>query len=262
MRLLLALALLLSLASGASAQYAANCPTYNTTAFGTYPGLAVITNCSINAGKYDIVLITATGETSCTVGTDASLALYGGTGPYPDSAMGANFNGSIAGTVLTVPSMVTPYPQFKIVAGQTLYDNKSGAGIPNNGTTGSTLTIVGQVTPLLTGESPGGVGRYNVSASVTVASELMWALSPPPPSGRITLTVQMEQGNCAAGKQIVTITGVIPTGALGGSTFFPVWALLTLTSEDLGTGPASSSWEHGQITIVAPTIPGPGAILQ
>ena len=79
--------------------------------------------------------------------------------PIIKKAIDAEFTGSISSTTLTV----TAFAEGRIEAGQTL----SGTGV----TAGT--TIVSQVTPLLSGETIGQIGRYTVSASQTVGSTTM-----------------------------------------------------------------------------------------
>lgn len=258
-RIILFLCILLC-SSAAHAQLAVNCPTYNTTEF-TTGRAAVLSACTISTGPFDTVYVTAIGETTCGPGSDVSLILVTGTGAGPYPSTGANFNGSITGGVLTITSMVTPYPAFTVATGQTLFDAGSGSGIPNGSATcngspckGSNLTITGPLT------GSGGVGTYSVSDnSVTVGAELMWALNIAEPEGKPPNSLliskgTLEQFNCTNGTSIIMVSATLPAG-----TFAPNnlnWVSIMLTSESISGGlPKSASWNNGQITMFAPGVP-------
>jgi hypothetical protein len=158
--------------------------------------------------------------------------------------LGASFNGSITGGILTISSMVTSSPPYNIEIGQTLFDASSGSNIPG-GVNGSTLTIIGQT----------DATHYTVSNSgITVGSEQMWSLNvatgKPPSSIQISKGI-IEHLACQNGKTfIVNMSGVLPNNDL--STNLNIWASVLLTSESIaGHNSQSASWNNGQITMVA-----------
>jgi hypothetical protein len=123
----------------------------------------------------------------------AAGTIFGGASATASSiaAGSSSVTGSIAGNLMTVT----------VVGSGTLYPGTSisGTGIP----TGPAPQIVSQVTPLLAGETAGGIGRYNLNTG-----EITFA------SGTITgaygiLTIGTATGTFAVGD--VLTGGTIPT---------------------------------------------------
>jgi hypothetical protein len=130
----------------------------------------------------------ATGKvTFATAGT-----VFGGASATSSSIAASTFSvtGSIAGSLMTV----TVVGSGTVVAGASI----SGTSIP----TAPAPQIVSQVTPLLAGETAGGVGRYNLNVGeITAASETI--------SGTYgTLTIGTATGTFAVG-DVLTGTNVV-----------------------------------------------------
>lgn len=248
-RLLLAFIFLIGIVPACSAQYAYNCPTYDTIAFdASLSGVAVIADCQINTGVTGAVLAVATGTITCGANSDYAATMFATSLTY---SLGANFNGSLVGTTLTVSNMITP-TQFTIQSGQFLYDNLSGAGIPlNNG--GSTVSVTGQLTSTEPDGALGLRGTYSVSTAATVSSELMWALTKagPLPSKAQIAHGPVEQLACRNGtSQLVTIVGAVPAAAFIPN--FNLHIILTISAENIGgMNPQSASFKNGQISVIS-----------
>lgn len=230
----------------ASAQAAWTCPTQDTVVLNSHQS-SVISSCLVNTGFYDTLYVSATGQVTCNSGSDAALSLIVSS---VQPVLGSSFIAQIASGIMTVSSMVTPFPQYGIDFGTILSDNNNGTGIPNTGPFGSNLTILGQISG-----TTSGVGTYTVSpSSVTVASEQMWALNnynvKPPISSR-QIRELLEHTTCTGGNNfIVTLQGQLPANQF--SPNHPLWLILALTSEKFPSV-KSSSWTNGQINAFTPT---------
>jgi hypothetical protein len=139
----------------------------------------------------------------------AAGTVFGGASSTGSTIANTTFSvtGSIAGNLMTV----TAVGSGTIVNGSSI----SGTGIP----TSPAPKVVSQVTPLLAGETTGGVGRYNLNvAEITAASETISGTY-----GTLTLggasTVPFAVGDVVTGTGITAVTKVsqILTGTGGGA---------------------------------------------
>jgi hypothetical protein len=278
-RILLAVALLLW-AGSAQAQVATNCSTYDTTVLtsGTASALA---NCTINSGPYDTIYVMAVGEVTCGPVGDIALILVAGTGPAstPYGSLGANFNGSIASSVLTISSMITPYPEFAVRVDQTVSNSSlswSGGIVTVTTSAPHSFNIIGSRI-IISGATPSGYNGTYAIRSIADSTHLTYALDSDPGSetvaGSTTYPGQLlNDGQSGAGiptstvtvngGSSITITGQLTSteagGALGGRGTYsvsnasgvtvalePIWALNVGVS--LGGPPNSRQISRGPI---------------
>lgn len=249
--------LFLAFATPALAQSAVNCPIYDTTVL-SVGNSKLISNCSLNNGPYDTMFTSIVGETTCQTGNSSEFtAAVGLLSPptFTGPGTGAHIRGTISGGVLSVNSMVTPFPGFGITLGDYLHDGQSGAGIPSLTTPsaqGTHLTVVSQIDG-----TTGGVGHYSVSdATVNVAvEEDIWSLptyygstTARPPSS-VAMLRNLDVSACSNGK-----TYIFSADTLVNAQFNPninMW-LTWLFSGPLsggGTTSKSASFNNGQMTM-------------
>jgi hypothetical protein len=150
------------------------------------------------ASRYSDIIDMQISRTSKMISADVMVDRPNGIDCYA----GTTFVGSISGTVLTVASITGA--SGNIYIGQYL----TGTGIP----VGTTITSLGT--------GLGGTGTYNISTSLTVSSETIYAGAINPPSGIVVgsisgtvLTVtSVTAGSIAVGK---VITGTATTAGTG-----------------------------------------------
>lgn len=253
------------LTTPAYAQLAGSCQMYDTTSLSVNAS-AVISDCTANTGKYGNIYVSVTGELSCIANNSnlTGIQLFA-MSSITHKPLGARVTASITGGVMTVTSMLTPWPSnFAIEPGSTtfLFDSQNGAGIPK-GSTGSTLTVVNQLTNTDITGLAGGTGTYTVSdATVTVASETIWVLYNSLSTGGGAGTVAigrdtLEHSMCRNGNTyIVTRTGFPST--LGTNAI--VRFILVLLSETTGGNPGTSIWNNGLISWATPGTFGGGIV--
>jgi hypothetical protein len=258
---LVAIGILIGLASTPSnAQYAYSCVTYDTTAWSTaFFGAVVLSDCRVNTGPNDVVEVSAMGQISCGPTSDFAGNIFAVTVPFNP---GASFDGRTSGNTLTVTNMRTPYPQFFLGAGLTLYDAASGANIPIS----PPLTITGQSSSAEPDGALGGKGDYTLSASLSVSDETMWALVPNVGTlaGRAAISHgPMEQLACQNGTtQDISLTGRLAKALIPN---FSARVYVTMSAEQIGGNPPqSASWKNGEFAIwtIGSRGGGKGQILQ
>lgn len=143
------------------------------------------TGITANAAYYVYNRTSTTYNLSTTAGTSLTVTMKSG----------ATFTGSIAGTTLTVTAVASGL----ISTGQVI----SGTGV----TAGTSITALGT--------GVGGVGTYTVSASQTVSSTTITAVSTP---GIVTVATAPSNGNIVS----FTTTGTLPTGITAGTNYYVI----------------------------------------
>lgn len=214
-----------------------------------------ISDCHIGSGPNAMFFVLATAEITCQSPSDIMMYLVAGNDAFPDPPTGANFVGSISAGVLTVTSMITPYPEYSLTTGLTLFDAGNGAaGTIPSGTRGNTIKINSF------GTGTGGTGTYNVSdLTSTVSSETMWAApivggpQSNPPHGAWIVRDPIEQIGCQSGKTyIATMSGqFVGTPPAGSNRTW--WVKMMMTTEKLGgLATKAASYRNGQFSMISP----------